>query len=100
MGEREYVCMVTTSSLASPPASSPAPSPPPRYTPTSRYIHSAPMFHLADGASTFGITMAGGSHIFIPKFEPKHMLQVSTEQTYANLGRTESALFSFFLSRA
>ena len=45
-----------------------------QYTPESRYIHSAPMFHLADGASTFGVTMAGGSHVFLPKFEPLKML--------------------------
>ena len=25
------------------------------------YIHSGPMFHLADGASTFGVTMAGAA---------------------------------------
>lgn len=46
-----------------------------QYTPQSRYLHSAPMFHLADGANTFGITIAGGTHVFIPKFDPVDMLK-------------------------
>ena len=39
------------------------------------YIHSGPMFHLADGASTFGVTMAGGRHAFIPRFDPVDVLK-------------------------
>jgi len=39
------------------------------------YIHSGPMFHLADGASTFGVTMAGGRHAFVPRFEPVDVLR-------------------------
>ena len=39
------------------------------------YIHSGAMFHLADGASTFGVTMAGGRHAFVPRFEPVEVLQ-------------------------
>jgi len=38
------------------------------------YLHSAPMFHLADCSSTFGLTWIGGKHAFIPFFEPKSML--------------------------
>jgi len=38
------------------------------------YIHAAPMFHLADGASTFAITMVGGTHVFIPRFDPADLL--------------------------
>ncbi|MEC9346730.1 MAG: long-chain-fatty-acid--CoA ligase [Pseudomonadota bacterium] len=34
------------------------------------WLHSGPMFHLADGTATFGCTMVGGSHRFIPKFDP------------------------------
>ncbi len=33
------------------------------------YIHSGPMFHLADGASTFGVTACGGFHAFVPRFD-------------------------------
>jgi long-chain acyl-CoA synthetase len=39
------------------------------------YIHSGPMFHLADGASTFGVTMAGGRHAFVHRFDPIDVLQ-------------------------
>ncbi len=45
------------------------------YTCDSLYLHSAPMFHMADNSSTFGITMAGGTHAFIPKFDPLEMLK-------------------------
>ncbi len=38
------------------------------------YIHCGPMFHLADGASTFGVTMVGGRHTFVPRFEPVEVL--------------------------
>ncbi len=38
------------------------------------YIHAGPMFHLADGMSTFAITMVGGTHVIIPRFEPTDML--------------------------
>ncbi|HEU5098266.1 MAG TPA: long-chain-fatty-acid--CoA ligase [Roseiflexaceae bacterium] len=39
------------------------------------YLHVAPMFHLADGSSTFGVTMSGGMHAFIPKFDPADTLR-------------------------
>ena len=39
------------------------------------YIHSGPMFHLADGASSFGVTMVAGIHAFVPRFDPLDCLQ-------------------------
>ncbi len=39
------------------------------------YLHSAPMFHLADISSTFGLTMVGAQHAFIPFFEPEGMMR-------------------------
>ncbi len=38
------------------------------------YVHSAPMFHLADGMSTFAVTMVGGTHVIIPRFDPANLL--------------------------
>jgi len=38
------------------------------------YLHAAPMFHLADGASTFAVTIAGGVHVFVPAFDPADVL--------------------------
>ena len=39
------------------------------------YLHCAPMFHLADGASTYSVTWAGGTHVFVPAFEPAAVLR-------------------------
>jgi acyl-CoA synthetase (AMP-forming)/AMP-acid ligase II len=41
------------------------------YDPTDRYLHAGPMFHLADGASTYAITWVGGRHVIVPAFEPE-----------------------------
>lgn len=38
---------------------------------SSKWLHAAPMFHIADCAGLFGISQAGGSHFFIPGFVPK-----------------------------
>jgi len=43
------------------------------------YLHVAPMFHLADGSSTFGVTMSAGMHAFIPKFDPADTLRAIQE---------------------
>ncbi|MCB1366784.1 MAG: AMP-binding protein, partial [Rhodobacteraceae bacterium] len=34
------------------------------------YLHAAPMFHIADGAYSMGMTVSGGTHAFIPAFTP------------------------------
>ncbi|MEZ5726646.1 MAG: long-chain-fatty-acid--CoA ligase [Burkholderiaceae bacterium] len=38
------------------------------------YLHAAPMFHLADGAMSNCVTVAGGSHSFIAAFDPAKVL--------------------------
>ncbi len=43
------------------------------------YIHAAPMFHLADGAMTFIVTANGGSHVFLPRFDPAAFLRMVEE---------------------
>ena len=48
------------------------------------YLHAAPMFHLADCASTFAITLTGGSHSFIPKFDPKDTLKAIVTDKVTN----------------
>jgi len=40
-----------------------------------KYLHAAPMFHLADGAFSNATTIAGGTHIFIPAFTPASTLE-------------------------
>ncbi|MGV0770589.1 long-chain-fatty-acid--CoA ligase [Mycobacterium syngnathidarum] len=39
------------------------------------YIHSGPMFHLADGGATFGVTACGGRHVFMSRFDATECLQ-------------------------
>jgi long-chain acyl-CoA synthetase len=38
------------------------------------YLHAGPMFHLADGASTLAVTIVGGTHAFVPAFDPADVL--------------------------
>jgi acyl-CoA synthetase (AMP-forming)/AMP-acid ligase II len=38
------------------------------------YLHTAPMFHIADCQWNTGITMHGGTHVFTQKFVPEEML--------------------------
>ncbi len=40
-----------------------------------RYLHAAPMFHIADGLTIFDVTMATGRHVFIPGFEPTAVMR-------------------------
>lgn len=44
------------------------------YDDTAIYLHSAPMFHLADMANTFAVTLAGGTHVVIPRFDVDDLL--------------------------
>lgn len=45
------------------------------FTKNERYLHAAPMFHLADGACSFGVTLAGGSHQYIRSFTAEKWLE-------------------------
>jgi acyl-CoA synthetase (AMP-forming)/AMP-acid ligase II len=38
------------------------------------YLHAAPMFHLADGAMTMSVLLAGGAHVMIPAFNPEQVM--------------------------
>ncbi len=44
-------------------------------TDSDRWGHIAPMFHLADAWATFAITMVGGTHIILPRFDPEITLK-------------------------
>lgn len=39
------------------------------------YLHSAPMFHIADAQWMIGVTLQAGTHVFMPKFVPQEMLE-------------------------
>jgi acyl-CoA synthetase (AMP-forming)/AMP-acid ligase II len=49
--------------------------------------HIAPLYHLADAWATFAITMVGGKHVIVKRFEPKTVLDTIREQeiTLTNL---------------
>ena len=51
------------------------------------YMHAAPMFHLADCAATFSVTMTGGAHLFVPRYDP-----VAVMETIQDLRVTNSIL--------
>jgi long-chain acyl-CoA synthetase len=40
------------------------------------YLHASPMFELAEDALTFGVTLGGGRHVFVPRFDPREVLQI------------------------
>ena len=40
------------------------------------FLHTAPMFHIADAQWNTGVTMHGGTHLFAQKFEPEGMLRL------------------------
>lgn len=41
-----------------------------------RYLHAAPMFHLADGGMTYTASIFGGTHVVMPSFEPSAFLEI------------------------
>lgn len=49
-----------------------------------RFLHSAPMFHIADSAISFAVTIVGGVHVFIPRFDPAAFVQFVREQEVTN----------------
>lgn len=47
--------------------------------PGGRYLHAAPMFHLADGVASLIQSTVGGSHVIVPGFEPRAVLEAISE---------------------
>lgn len=41
-----------------------------------RWIHAAPLFHLADAWATFALTWVGGKHVVVEDFDPPEVLSV------------------------
>jgi long-chain acyl-CoA synthetase len=55
------------------------------YDRDSIYLHAAPMFHLADGMATFAITMLGGTHAMIPRFDAASCLETIQRHRVTNV---------------
>ena len=49
------------------------------FNPGMRYLHAAPMFHLADFAMSNAASLFGASHVFMPFFEPASLLKIMEE---------------------
>jgi len=50
------------------------------YDASTIYLHAAPMFHLADMASTFAVTMAGATHCAVPRFDVENVLSTMARE--------------------
>jgi long-chain acyl-CoA synthetase len=44
------------------------------------YMHAAPMFHLADFPSLLSVTLLGGTHVMLKKFDPASLLRLIEEE--------------------
>jgi acyl-CoA synthetase (AMP-forming)/AMP-acid ligase II len=47
--------------------------------PGTRFLHAAPMFHIAGLHGLFGTAIAGGTHIFVPMFDPVRVMTAIQE---------------------
>ena len=45
------------------------------YREEDRFLHVAPMFHLADGSSIYALTWRGACHVILPRFDPTTVLR-------------------------
>jgi len=45
------------------------------YNADASFLHSPPMFHLADAAAIIGLTMVGGTHVIVPFFSPENVVK-------------------------
>ena len=48
------------------------------------YMHAAPMFHLADCSATFSLTMSGGVHTFVPRYDPVAVMRMIQDRGVTN----------------
>lgn len=49
------------------------------------YLHAAPMFHLADGANTVSLTLAGAAHAHVRAFDPKRVLETIQQEKVSSI---------------
>lgn len=49
------------------------------------YLHTPPMFHLADAAKIFGLTALGATHVILPGFEPNATIDAIVEHRITDM---------------
>ncbi len=57
-----------------------------------RFLHAAPMFHLASVAAVIGVSVIGGTHIVVPKLDPVAVLEAIEQHRV-----TETALIPIMI---
>lgn len=50
------------------------------YDECDRFLHVAPMFHLADGSSIYALTWRGACHVILPRFDPGRVLKTIEQE--------------------
>lgn len=55
------------------------------HEPDTVYLHTPPMFHLADAAKIFGLTMLGATHVVLPGFEPRATIDAISRHRITDL---------------
>jgi long-chain acyl-CoA synthetase len=50
------------------------------YDENDRFLHVAPMFHLADGSSIYALTWRGARHVILPRFDPAQVLKTIEQE--------------------
>jgi len=51
-----------------------------KMTDEDRWIHVAPMFHLADAWASWAVTWVGGTHIMVPEFDSKKVMSLMEKE--------------------
>ena len=59
--------------------------PPAFLDPDSRFLHAAPMFHLADAGAILALTLLGASHSFLGLFDPEALMQAIEKYRISNV---------------
>ena len=49
------------------------------------FLHSPPMFHLADAAMIIGVTMVGGTHAVVPFFSPENFARATEAERVTDI---------------
>jgi long-chain acyl-CoA synthetase len=54
-------------------------------TTKARYLHAPPMFHVADALFVHAITLVGGRHVILPRFEPAQVIAAINEHAITDI---------------
>jgi len=55
------------------------------YSEETRYLNAVPMFHVGGISSAIAVTMVGGTHVFLPKFDPTNFFKCILDEKITTL---------------